>query len=710
MRKDWLKRITVEEEKPAQREEEGEDTIYRRQTMYTGDRNLRREDVPLPSIEDSPLSNRNSNQGTPYSIRRGNVALEGIQEWDLTEDLSLSSMMIASTPAIARNTTLDDIRQREIESLKDRAVTTSRLDMIRETSPEETLQRSSSRASVTSQTNGVATSEQTTREPPSPEIKLRKRTDSVKSKGKSPVFGGDGGEAIPNSPIVVYKSSQTVGVIDRGIQANAQTSPKRPAHKREDSHDLLRRLARVSSASPSPGRITAPHPQPVQTQQENSAPTNMEKGDTVNAIDAPLQQQNNAEEVQSPKTIEAVREHPQMESKKIPEEQSSNAEQQPERSEPAQNLTPLASQEDVDVTPMPVDSAPTSAKTPIVTGAWIDTPGPLTSRRTFFSSSTAARTSPLRSPTKGSPSKRSPQKKLPEQPVEVPQPEPERREPSLPSSALAAIVDAAKSKRRSEDNDDIYGESTIDSLEDMMAPDGEDNTPAVEAEVDDDTLQGLQLPAEAPKTEAERKRQEEILHLHNMNSRLRKARTGLRDASRGIKRVEHQVDSAEIGNKTSTEACTRCGCVAGGNRGYTLSSVWRGLNGLIFDENSGRWLKLTWLGLSLLIFFSWLFTETTLCNYYCHPTYATHMVGFGVDPDAPRLPFVTVTLLGRPLRWLWRPILSALVWIWKCIYHVFTVDEIKRKAATRTAKAFTARTFVGEAMESELSMLDDEYL
>lgn len=48
---------------------------------------------------------------------------------------------------------------------------------------------------------------------------------------------------------------------------------------------------------------------------------------------------------------------------------------------------------------------------------------------------------------------------------------------------------------------------------------------------------------------------------------------------------------------------------------------------------------------------------------YCHPLYAHEMSGYGVDINAPRRPFVTITILFRPLKWLWRPVFTFLEWL-----------------------------------------------
>ena len=39
------------------------------------------------------------------------------------------------------------------------------------------------------------------------------------------------------------------------------------------------------------------------------------------------------------------------------------------------------------------------------------------------------------------------------------------------------------------------------------------------------------------------------------------------------------------------------------------------------------------------------------------------MVDYGVDPFAPRPPYITLTLLTRPWAWLWRPLLSLTKWV-----------------------------------------------
>lgn len=59
-------------------------------------------------------------------------------------------------------------------------------------------------------------------------------------------------------------------------------------------------------------------------------------------------------------------------------------------------------------------------------------------------------------------------------------------------------------------------------------------------------------------------------------------------------------------------------------------------------------------------------------EYYCHPLYASHMTGYGVDIHAPRMPYVTSTILiKRPFERLWRPSWA----FWKIIVESFWTGQ-----------------------------------
>lgn len=96
-------------------------------------------------------------------------------------------------------------------------------------------------------------------------------------------------------------------------------------------------------------------------------------------------------------------------------------------------------------------------------------------------------------------------------------------------------------------------------------------------------------------------------------------------------------------------------------------------------------------------------------NAYCQPRHARTMVGYGVNPDAPRLPFVTVTMLFRPFRWLWRPAFRVV----GVLYRSLMEDQSVKRATVRTATTavrYTTRVLAQPTAEAGLGMGDDEYI
>ncbi|KAF2191331.1 hypothetical protein K469DRAFT_557758 [Zopfia rhizophila CBS 207.26] len=693
VRKDWLKRITSDDEqKPGEQDEDtvDEDRTPRRESRAT----ISDADIPLPSVEDSPLSHRSSHHGTPASTRRRNAALDRLPDWDLTMDLNEASL-IASTPYLPRNTALDDIRQREIESLREQAVTTSRLDKIRENSPEETRRpESSSKSFLNNLISDATTSERAAQETDSSNPRLRRRTISAESISRSQPLNAEGEEPTSSSPIVVYKSAETVGVIDRDILANAQTSPKRRGHRREDSHDLLRRLARVSSGTPSPGRVAASRPQTASARQPDSSSSRMAEETSASGAKTV---QTSEKSPRMPSTSETMPTAPHLQQQEVPDEERRRSVHPAGGSEKVQAA-------DIDATPIPLDHPLLNAKTPVVTGAWIDTPAPRTGHQDVDTSR-----SPSRSPRRGSPKKKYPEKRKDSQskgPLEV---SPKRIKPSLPGSAVEAIVEEARASGMDQRNVDVYGDSTIDSLEDMIAP-GAKIPETVDQ--DEDTLLGLRPSTRPPRNEAERQRQQELLHLHKMNDKLRAARTNIRDVSRGIKRVENQVEHVE-GEELVRTIYPSCPCAENGHQCNLFVAMWTGFKGLFYDGTAAKRFGLTWLSRTLVLFFIWYIAEVLACDQMCHKFEASSMEGFGVKWDAPRFPFVIPTVLYRSLlRPFWKPFWNFLIWIWTTAYSCFFEDENARTQATRTALRFTTRILMQsqQTFEPDLSMNDDELI
>lgn len=579
--RNWMKTITYAEEEQQQLTPVATDDAingrYNEPYEEFGD-DAHNANIPRRSVEDSPLSHKGSVLGTPRNDRSG--------EWDLTFELNEASM-IASTPYIPRNTALDDIRQREMESLREQQVSSAHLARAQEGPPEQTRRpRSSSAKSIHNVPNGIPGPEQAIQSVASPQKQLRSRTNSWKSIGKSQPVTSTGNEV---SPVTMYKSAENIAAVDRDIRVTAQNiPPKRIPHRREDSQDLLRRLARVSN-TPSPGPVTAsrPHTAP------EKKPGSLSPSVVTNT---------------EPDKREGYKEQPDPQVIAESDAQALDVQGPSEASESDPKPVRIHEEEveDVDATPMPVERSILNPKTPIVTGAWIDTPGPRTTRRDV----TLPR-SRSRSPKKSSPRKSTSPMKQPATVAKVAlhNAAAEVLRPQLPSSALQSLVREAKVHDRRQSTD--YGDSTINSLEDLIFP-----LPENAEGVDEDTLQGLQLPTSTPRNEAERQRQQELLHLHRMNDRLRAARTSIRDASRGMKRVEDRVEHADDDAIGEQVVHSKCSCTADGHSfslwSWSRSFVWQArIKSLRQTSNSWWkvWGGMTGFSIFMTLLFTWWISE-----------------------------------------------------------------------------------------------------
>lgn len=660
--RNWMKSITFVEEiqtpPPVEETANGYYEDHFQQHEGAHDAN-----VPRHSVEDSPLSHKS----TPRHDRSA--------EWDLTFELNEASMIV-STPYIPRNTALDDIRQREFESQK--------LVRIQEDSPEATR-----RPRLSSTTNGADNAEPATQAPASPEKRMRKRTASWQSIGKSQPVTGTGKE---NSPVAIYKTTtETVSVVERDTYGGSQARPKRPLrHRREDSQDLLRRLARASN-TPSPGRVIESRPQTALERQSDGAPemTQMATPPKSPGKDKHVEEcvpQSEVEHGAAAADTQSKQEEP----KDTPREPEA-----PSELELEPQVEPEGEAEDVDATPMPVERTALDPKTPVVTGAWVHTPGPRTIRKQI----TISR-SPSQSPKKSSPKKRaSPQKSQQPAVDEAPKGTAvDTIRPQVPSSALQAVVQEAKTHGRRESVD--FGDSTINSLEELIASPIE--------EVQEDTLQGLQLPTAPPRNEAERQRQQELLHLHRMNDRLRAARTSIRDASRGMKRVENQVEHGDDPGR----AALNCPCAADADHRMPL---WKYPIRLFWNpkykakRTNTKWgfaSGLTPTSLFLLTLLLWWISEEIASELYSQHDYATYSrYQYSVNPNAPKYPFVLPTLFYRNFVRIW------LEPVWRITFgDVQSSAWLAQQTASSAATVMASTDRIVEEAVWEQSMLHDEVI
>jgi hypothetical protein len=270
----------------------------------------------------------------------------------------------------------------------------------------------------------------------------------------------------------------------------------------------------------------------------------------------------------------------------------------------------------VEETPLP-PSRQLNPKTPVVTGAWIDTPKPVTSRPSSLKESIPPNSNTSRPSLKETVSSNpstSPAKKAALAALQrAKDDEPKSQEPQsapapahLPSSALSAVVDQAR-HHQSTDMIEMYGEATIESLEDLMSPHDDHSI----QEVDEDTLDKLELPTGKPKTAAEKSRMAELVTLKSMNMKLNATKSNIRSVSHGIQRVEKQIHDSEGKEKEKGKDIQQpqVQIVVCEYSAAPFSALWQSSKSIFYTWDENGKFKFTRLGLIITVFWTWFITE-----------------------------------------------------------------------------------------------------
>ncbi|KAK3710854.1 hypothetical protein LTR37_010078 [Vermiconidia calcicola] len=678
---DWMRKIL----EPSETSENAEGLVERdvnaiipRRTRYSGDLDWEAEDEPLQSVEDTPPSMRRKRLSTPpSSMRHMNTTLKNNTDFD-DGDFTAADLL-ASTPAVTpRTQKIDELTWREIQNVERERVTTRTLGEIAERSPNGALRRSSSsRIRERAIAEAMATNASSIPRPVtatgnsrSPTRLPRRLRSPQRLKENVPPNGEVNMNGSPS------KGSATVGLTNHAAQAvNTQKNPQRPKHHRNDSMSLLRKLARVSSMSPSPAnerkksdtvarerKTSADDPGPLSAKTTNS--------DCVADSRPPTQDAKEDDwgfgDLLHNKQSEAV----------------NNAETEPKGA---------TVDEDVDMTPMPQDQAQ-EAKTPVVTGAWVDTTLQTESTSPVFQTIAKADPNSLSNSIKEAfkLSARTSAHDL-------------RRinsEPAKPKSALEAIL----RETRNQQNDQTLGESTIQSLEDIAHPQFDLTDPTITFDADSADAPAEALSGGRALTQLEKDRRQEDLAMEGLNKHLKAARASIKDANRGLRRVENRIETVQeevpvlrttsttstnsttkattITTNASDGLCATCGRVHG-SLWYGLWSEFRSCF-YVYDSRSKYLgvpigIRFTWLGLACIFWLLWYISESVLCGFYCHPNYTWY--ARNISPNAPRYPFVIPTLILRPFRFLWGP-------AWDFVFEAFGLawweeflEDITRPAA-----------------------------
>jgi hypothetical protein len=549
-----------------------------------------------------------------------------IDHWDPDRDFSAASLL-ESTPAVPSRSrlTIDQIREREIQTYEARASSSTRRQ-IRQQSTNKTQ----------------------------PHSYRDTHAESTSAQGLKPTISNK--ENMPLAPRqsarALYKSVET-----------SQTMPTitpRPAQRKADSLALLKRLSRTPSASPSP------------TSAKDSIPANNPpRQDTAWSDKYPKQPTRSLFRGDSPQAPEVVT------GPEILYVEQGDSSQAPEVVE-----IPEPSPQEALVTPARPAERQLPAKTPVVMGAWIDTPQ--TARQSNMSSKSQA------------------DRRTTESLESIAEDSHHRSisEPNLPTSALDAILKDVRDGKRREDDDPTLGDSTIASLEDVMAPSA-DNTlrldlPEVPSaqppssktqdkqdSASTDTLKETIQPKSDLKDNVPTSQKDTDLRQRwSAFGGLKKGLGGTSTTSKpkpqtnDDRALDKAIASASRGSATrSSDAHSAHQHVAGtkcvqcGRPTSVLRAAWKEYWGWYFrrDARAPLGFRLTWLGLVCTMFWTWLITELILGSIFSPPRYAAKMRGFGVDPHAPRFPHVLPTLVLRPFTPLISPLVSSATWLWKVV-------------------------------------------
>lgn len=299
-------------------------------------------------------------------------------------------------------------------------------------------------------------------------------------------------------------------------------------------------------------------------------------------------------------------------------------------------------------------------KTPVVTGAWIDTP--VTERPQFSehlakgldsmvtqSKDFAEHAEPVKRPQQNEGSQRE-QSRADEKPERQPQPAKEKTrpqliKPKLPKSGLETVIEDAKA-----DKDSFpMGDDTIESLQMML------NEKPTETKTEEEE-EAESKKAILEKLEFAKSKGKDQVDLDRLNDKLQSLVQNINEVKKGLNGLEDQVSrdallasrpSSPNGGKKAQhvhtgENCEACGARSDGHAyaAIPLPRLWKR------DPSSQR-VCITRLGWCTLIFLAWFFSESTMCDYYCHPLIANVCSGNCLMHDAPQFPFVIPTMLWR---------------------------------------------------------------
>ncbi|OGM42165.1 hypothetical protein ABOM_009151 [Aspergillus bombycis] len=245
--------------------------------------------------------------------------------------------------------------------------------------------------------------------------------------------------------------------------------------------------------------------------------------------------------------------------------------------------------------------------------------------------------------------------------------------PDLPKSALETVMQDFKADKDSLD----VGDDTLESLQQIL-----DEKPSdLKTEAEDDAEYEKSI---LQKLELESSGSSDGVDLDRLNKKLESLTENINKVKKGLNGLEDQVfrDAATLaaipasptGQLPSSHTCDNCKTCKAHHNGFTsaiyLPRLWR------YDPSSRR-IRPTLLGWCSGLLLLWYFSESTMCDYYCHPFVAEACEGNCLLPDAPRFPFVIPTMLWRWLHLsaIWTPLWAVMVAFFRLTTQLLGISD-----------------------------------
>ncbi|KAL4926270.1 uncharacterized protein BDV17DRAFT_269967 [Aspergillus undulatus] len=427
-----------------------------------------------------------------------------------------------------------------------------------------------------------------------------------------------GGQKIPNTPISVYPSS---------------TFTKRSPTKR-DSHDLLRKLARAGS--PSQTSATA-----LQTPEQSNGRSIYDKTPVVTGawIDTPV-----TERAPAPQSTDALKVlGSKLDNTRGLERLVEGASQQDDEKPDTEGLVPdLEPMEETAEREQPVKHSKEEPKETSWETKHKQEERPIVELE-LSQNLPNHRTQKLEQASKS---------KENQKPVELPLPD-------HPRSALETVLQDHQNNKESLD----VGDDTLESLQAIMDQQPSEDTVAQE---EDDVAYEQQVIGELESAQPANMNDFDRIEgkLQSLSDTMSHLKSGLNQLGNRVSRDTEQIIASlsKSPEKTEFEPAVPgkgCKCKPRSNgvvqNAIPIPRLWK--------RGSVWWMtRPTTLGWCTLVALAWYFSESTMCDYYCHPLVDDKCEGNCLLPDAPRFPFVIPTML-----WRWLHLSDILLPLWAII-------------------------------------------